>query len=384
MKKVCVITAARSDYGPLRWIIDGVKNCKKLQLQLLVTGGHLSIDQGLTYKHIENDGYYIDEKVEMLISSESAVGVVKSMGVCSIGIADALHRLSPDMIIVLGDRYELIPICSAALVMNIPIAHISGGDVTEGAIDNEIRNAITMMASIHFPGVEESAIRIRQMRNSNQSIFVVGEPGLENFLRLPLLSREHLANDLGLEIDRKWILVTLHPETKLSIEKNISIAKNIIKEIILHDDFQVIITKANSDVGGSQINSIMSELTANDPSKFKLVSSLGQIRYLSIMKQAFCMIGNSSSGIIEAPFIGVHVINIGHRQEGRYISNNVISISGSQKSIKDSFKIIHNTSKKNHEPDYYYGDGNTSNRIVKHILSYLYNQNAKNTNNIEC
>lgn len=137
MKKVCVISAARSEYGTLRWTIDEIMHCERLELQLLVTGAHLSTDQGLTFKFIEDDGYQIDEKVEMLISSESPIGVVKSMGVCSIGIADALQRLSPDLIVVLGDRYELIPICSAALVMNIPIAHISGGDITEGAIENE-------------------------------------------------------------------------------------------------------------------------------------------------------------------------------------------------------------------------------------------------------
>lgn len=372
MKKVCVITAARSEYGTLRWTIDEIMHCERLELQLLVTGAHLSIDQGLTFKFIEDDGYQINEKVEMLISSESSIGVVKSMGVCSIGIADALQRLSPDLIVVLGDRYELIPICSAALVMNIPIAHISGGDITEGAIDNEIRNAVTMMASIHFPGVNDSASRIRRMRGNNHNIFVVGEPGLENFIKLPLWNREQLANDLGLNSDSKWILVTLHSETRISIEENISMARNITEVIKLHDDFQVVITKANSDVGGFQINTLMAKIAETDPSKFKLISSLGQIRYLSFMKEAFCVIGNSSSGIIEAPFLGTPVINIGHRQKGRHNCKNVISVSGSFGSIKKALENILNSSKKKKEPDYFYGDGDTSRKIVKHIISFLY------------
>lgn len=172
MKKVCVITGARSEYGLLRWVIDGIDKDEDLQLQLVVTGGHLSPEQGLTYQAIEEDGYHIDEKVEMLLSSETSVGISKSMGLCSIGMTDAFNRLKPDMIVVLGDRYELLPIVGTALVMRIPVAHISGGDITEGAIDNEVRNAVTMMSTLHFPGTEESAARIRAMRQSLDNIYL--------------------------------------------------------------------------------------------------------------------------------------------------------------------------------------------------------------------
>ena len=189
-KNVCVITAARSEYGVLRWIIDEIQHDDKLKLQLVVTGSHLSSDFGYTYKEIELDGYDIDWKVEMLLSSSTRSGISKSMGLCSIGISDAFDMLKPDIIVVLGDRYELLPICSVALLMEIPLAHISGGDITEGAIDDQVRNAITMMSTLHFPGVISSADRIIQMLDSKKNVFVIGEPGLENFKRLSLFSRE--------------------------------------------------------------------------------------------------------------------------------------------------------------------------------------------------
>ena len=193
IKKVCIVTASRSEYGLLRWLIDEVNNDHQLCLQLIVTGTHLSPEFGLTYTEIEKDGYEINEKVDMQISSSDQSGIVKSMGICSIGFSDVFDRLKPDVVIVLGDRYELLPICGAALLMKIPIAHISGGDITEGAIDDQVRNAVTMMATLHFPGVENSAKRIERMRGASKGIHPVGEPGLDNFIRLTLWNRENLA-----------------------------------------------------------------------------------------------------------------------------------------------------------------------------------------------
>ena len=204
MKKVCVITAARSEYGVLRWTIDGVQKNPNLELQLVVTGAHLQAEHGYTYKCIEEDGYAIAAKVEMGLNSDTKEAIVESMGRCSVGFAKALSNLQPDLIVVLGDRYELLPICSAALVMKIPIAHISGGDVTIGAIDNEVRNAVSMMASLHFPGVEESANNIIRMRNSFKNVWCVGEPGLDNFRRSTLMSRRKLAENIGIPIKNKW------------------------------------------------------------------------------------------------------------------------------------------------------------------------------------
>jgi len=281
-KNVCVITAARSEYGVLRWIIDEIQHDDNLKLQLVVTGSHLSSDFGYTYKEIELDGYNIDWKVEMLLSSSTRSGISKSMGLCSIGISDAFEMLKPDIVVVLGDRYELLPICSVALLMGIPLAHISGGDITEGAIDDQIRNAITMMSTLHFPGVISSASRIMQMLDSKKNVFVVGEPGLENFKRITLLSRESLAESLNLDINKKWILITQHPETKTSLENNLVMASNIIKSLDVFDDIQVVITKANADFGGKQINDYFEDISLKNSDKYKFHSSLCQYQQMYV------------------------------------------------------------------------------------------------------
>ncbi|MEI6555032.1 MAG: UDP-N-acetylglucosamine 2-epimerase [Paludibacter sp.] len=372
-KNVCVITAARSEYGVLRWIIDEIQHDDKLKLQLVVTGSHLSSDFGYTYKEIELDGYDIDWKVEMLLSSSTRSGISKSMGLCSIGISDAFDMLKPDIIVVLGDRYELLPICSVALLMEIPLAHISGGDITEGAIDDQVRNAITMMSTLHFPGVISSADRIIQMLDSKKNVFVVGEPGLENFKRLSLFSRESLAVSLNLDINNKWILVTQHPETKTSLENNLVMASNIVKSLDVFDDIQVVITKANADFGGKQINDYFEDISLKNSDKYKFHSSLGQLRYLSFMNEAFCIIGNSSSGIFEAPFLAKPVINIGKRQKGRHLCKNVMSVSGFDDSIINAIKSVSsNSSLIELSSDYYYGTGFSSKQIVGHLKDYLF------------
>lgn len=216
---------------------------------MLVTGSHLSSEYGFTYREIKDDGFQIDKKVEFLLSSSTATGIAKSMGLCSISISDALSDLSPDLMVVLGDRYELLPICSAALVMRIPIAHISGGDITEGAIDDQIRNAVTMMSHLHFPGTESSAERIIRMIGSTENVFCVGEPGLDNFLRLELMDRKVLAENLGLDINKKWYLVTLHPETKESLSYNLSLARNLMETLKDDSGMQAVITQSNADLG---------------------------------------------------------------------------------------------------------------------------------------
>ena len=371
-KKVCVVTAARSEYGVLRWLIDSINKNRQLTLQILVTGSHLSKEHGYTFKEIEADNYVINEKVEMLTSTDTQCDIIKSMGLCSINIADSFERLKPDLIVVLGDRYELLPICSAALLQQIPIAHISGGDITEGAIDDQIRNAVTMMSSLHFPGVKDSAERIQRMIGKEETVFVVGEPGLDNFKRLDLLSRKDLSVSLDVDVTKKWILVTYHPETKRSLEENLCVATQIVKTLENLDNIEVVITKANADFGGSQINDLFFSAVKNNPSKFKLYSSLGQLRYLSFMKEVACVIGNSSSGIIEAPCLGKPVLNIGDRQKGRYLCENVLSVS-SQCQLIDTAIVDIVTNDQKYAFDYYYGDGNTSERIVEDILNYLKN-----------
>lgn len=371
MKKVCVITAARSEYGLLRWLLQELDVNKDIQLQLLVTGAHLSLEQGFTCNEIEADGFIIDKKIEFLLSTSTSVGIAKSMGLCAISISDAFNDLSPDMIVVLGDRYELLPICNVALVMGIPIAHISGGDITEGAIDDQIRNAVTMLSTLHFPGTHDSANRIARMIGVDKNIHVVGEPGLDNFLRYQLMDRKQLAHSLQLDINKQWVLVTFHPETKETVLNNLLMAEKIIEALRDKPGIQVVITQANADLGGVEINSYFKEVSNKDPEKFQMYSSLGQLRYLSLMKEAFIVIGNSSSGIVEAPFLGKPVINVGRRQLGRHLCRNVVTVSGFDETISDALNSL---SLKDTFSDYYYGDGMTSLRVATIIHKYLFNE----------
>lgn len=366
--RICIVTAARSEYGLLKWIIDGVHQDPELELQLVVTGAHLSEEHGLTYRFIEEDGYPIIAKVDMQLSSDDKASIVRSMGKCSEGFADAFAKLSPDVVMVLGDRYELLPIVSAALVMGIPVAHLSGGDVTEGAIDNEVRNAISMMSAIHFPGVESSAENLRRMLGRTAQIYTAGEPGLESFLRFELMSREELAENLQLDTNKKWCLVTLHPETKLGLEENLTMVKNLFEAMRDTEGVQFVISKANADFGGMQINTFWEETIKQDENKYKLFTSLGQRRYLSYMRQAAGVIGNSSSGIVEAPFLGIPVINIGDRQKGRHLCKNVIQTNCDSESLKKAFAQMLA------QPtivDNYYGDGHTSEYVVSVLKDWL-------------
>lgn len=369
MKTVCVVTASRSEYGLLRPMMRLLKNSDVVDLKIIVTGSHLSPEHGMTIHDIEEDGFYVDKKVEMLLSTKTSVGIIKSMGLCSIGFADALDELHPDLLVVLGDRYELLPICSSALLMGIPIAHLSGGDITMGAIDDQIRNAITMMSSLHFPGTRDSAERIIKMIGTGKNVFPVGEPGLDNFYEISLMSREELANSLSLDIDKKWILLTLHPETKQSLTYNLLMAKNLITALSNVSGCEIVITKANADIFGNEINTFFSNVTASKK-QFSLYSSLGQRRYLSFMKEVDFLIGNSSSGIVEAPFLGKPVINIGDRQLGRHICKNVICCSSSLLDIQQALDMIDN----HRIIDTFYGDGCTSTKLLNHILYYLENK----------
>lgn len=367
--KICIITAARSEYGLLKWVIDGVHHDEKLQLQLVVTGAHLSEEHGYTVQFIEEDGYPIAARVDMHLASENRTAIVRSMGHCSIGMADTLADLNPDMVVVLGDRYELLSIVSAAMVLGIPVAHLSGGDVTEGAIDNEVRNAVSMMSSLHFPGVESSAENLKRMLGTDRNIFTAGEPGLESFLRYELMSREELAENIELDVNKPWCLVTLHPETKISIEENVAMAENLFRVMEGLNDVQFVISKANADYGGSQINAFWDEAVAKNIEKYKLFISLGQRRYLSFMRQAAGVLGNSSSGIVEAPFMGIPVVNMGDRQKGRHLCKNVIQCGRSYDEILDAVNRMQAQPKM---VDTYYGDGHTAEKVIAHIKEYLH------------
>lgn len=368
MKKICIITAARSEYGLLKWVIDGVHNDKELELQLVVTGAHLSEEHGRTVQFIEEDGYPITARVDMHLASDSKKDIVRSMGQCSIGMADTLYDLQPDVVVVLGDRYELIPIVSSALVMGIPVAHISGGDVTEGAIDNEVRNAVSMMSAIHFPGVESSADNLRRMLGKEAPIYTAGEPGLESFFRFDLMSRNGLAESIGLDVEKPWCLVTLHSETKLSLDENLEMVRNLFEVMQQTNDVQFVISKANADFGGKQINDFWDEAVKQNQGKYFLFTSLGQRRYLSFMQQTVGVIGNSSSGIVEAPFLGIPVVNIGDRQKGRHLCKNVIQCDRTKEAITEAINKMLVQPKM---VDTYYGDGHTSEFIINKLKEWL-------------
>lgn len=366
--RVCIITAARSEYGLLKWVIDGVYHDTELELQLVVTGAHLSGEHGKTICFIEKDGYPIAARVDMHLTSDNRKDIVHSMGYCSIGMADVLDELQPDVVMVLGDRYELLPIVGSALVMGIPVAHLSGGDVTEGAIDNEVRNAVSMMSTIHFPGVERSAENLRRMLGNEAFIYTAGEPGLESFLRFDLMSRSELAESIGLDVEKPWCLVTLHSETKLLLEENLELVQNLFETMQQTKNVQFVISKANADFGGMQINEFWNESVKQDADKYHLISSLGQRRYLSFMRQTVGVIGNSSSGIVEAPFLGIPVVNIGDRQKGRYLCKNVIQCDRTKDAIVEAFEKMLAQPK---IVDTYYGDGHASEFIIKKLKEWL-------------
>lgn len=369
MKKVCIVTAARSEYGLLRWVIDGVYHNDDLQLQLVVTGTHLSEEHGMTVSFIEEDGYPIAARVDMQLAFANKSDIVRSMGYCSMGMAQTLADLNPDIMVVLGDRYELLPIVSAAVVMGVPVAHISGGDVTEGAIDNQVRNAVTMMSSLHFPGTKPSYDNICRMTGTANNVYVTGETNIDNFEHYQLLSRRELSESLNIDQNRRWVLVTLHPETRISLEANLAMARDLMVALQSVEG-EIVITQANADFGGAQMNEIFKKATTENPS-IHFVPTLGQMRYLSFMKEVECVIGNSSSGIVETPHLGVPTVNIGDRQKGRYLCSNIVSCGRSLSAMKESIDNAVNHGK--YESNNYFGDGHASEIIVDTITKYLNN-----------
>ncbi len=370
MKKICFVTAARSEYGLMKWLMKEIERSDEFELQIIATGGHLLKEQGYTIDRIRKDGFTVNEVVDPDLMFDSTKEIAVSMGRIAERIADSFERLKPDYVAVLGDRYELLPICSTAFMMGIPIIHISGGDETEGAIDNGIRNAVTMLATYHFPGVFESAERIRRMRGCSDNIWVVGEPGLDSFKREEMLDRNEISKRLGLLRDKKWALMTYHPETRDNMENDLAAVENCFKALSDHDELQVIMTYANSDCGGSDINKLIEKKAADDNGKFKCIPSLGGQMYLSLMKEASLMIGNSSSGIVEAPSVRVPVVNIGNRQKGRHLCSNIIQCKKELDDIKTAVNKALTDEIDEIDLDYW-GEGNTSEKIYEILRKTL-------------
>lgn len=372
MKKICVITGTRAEYGLLRPLINRVKEDKDLKLQLIATGMHLSPEFGLTYKEIEEDGFIIDEKIEILLSSDTSVGISKSMGLAMIGFADAFARLNPDMVVVLGDRYEIFAAASTAMVSRIPIAHIHGGETTEGAFDEAFRHSITKMSYLHFTSTEEYKNRVIQLGEDPDRVFNVGAIGIESIKTLKLLGKEELEENIEFEFGKKTVMVTFHPVT---LEENTSAEQfgELLLALDKLQDTKFIFTKANSDTDGRIINKMIDDYVNKNKEKSVAFTSMGQLRYLSALQYTDLVIGNSSSGIVEVPSFNIPTINIGDRQKGRTQSDTVINCEPTIDSIIEAinFGFSDEFRKKIRRSKNIYGDGNVTGRILYVIKDSL-------------
>jgi UDP-hydrolysing UDP-N-acetyl-D-glucosamine 2-epimerase len=315
-RRVCVVTGSRAEYGLLYWILRAIQQSPALELQLAVTGTHLSAAFGLTYRQIEADGFTIDEKVDMGLEQDSELAVSLSMGKAVLGFAVALDRLKPDILLVLGDRYEILAAASAAMLQRIPIAHIHGGESTEGLIDEAVRHAVTKMSHIHCVAAEPYRRRVIQMGEQPRNVHVVGAAGFDHLANTPLLQRSELEEAIGFALGERNFLVTLHPET-LSDASPAQQVTPLLEALARFPDARIIVTGSNADPAGRRISALLQAHAERHPQQYCYRESLGQTRFLSLLKLVDVMIGNSSSGIIEAPAIGTPVVNIGDRQRAR-------------------------------------------------------------------
>jgi UDP-hydrolysing UDP-N-acetyl-D-glucosamine 2-epimerase len=364
--KVAVFTGTRADYGLLYWLLKEIQASDFLELQLVVSGMHFSPEFGETWKQIQADGFHVDARVEMLLSSDTAVGVVKSMGLGVIGFADAFDRLRPDLLVVLGDRFEALAVVQAAMIMRIPVAHLHGGELTEGAYDDAIRHAITKMASLHFTAAEPYRQRVIQMGEPPELVFNVGALGLERQLRDEPMSARELAESIGFEPGLHYFLVTYHPATTTCEDSAKSVGA-LLEALDRFPGYRVILTYPNADNGGKGIIPIIEKYAAGSAGRAIAVPSLGSRRYLSALSRAGAIVGNSSSGIIEAPSLGIPTVNIGTRQLGRLAASSVIHCGQDSHSIFEAINKAVSPSFASHcrgvvNP---YGQGDASCKIVR-------------------
>lgn len=377
MKKVCVITGTRSEYGLLAPLIKKLQSQSEFKTEVVVTGSHLSAEYGYTYKCIEEDGILINKKIDILSSDNSAVGITETMANAIKKFGQYFNIAKPNLIIILGDRYEIFAVATAAAVLNIPIAHLHGGEVTLGAYDEFFRHGITKMSSLHFTSCEEHRKRVIQLGENPDTVYNVGAIGIENIKEMNLLSREELSKSINFNLDSKYALVTFHPVTleKTSVSEQ---CNEVIQAMRKCKDLKFLITKANADDGGRIINELLEQLAFEFPDKISLHTSLGQLRYLSAMKYCRFVLGNSSSGLIEAPSFHIPTVNIGNRQKGRMHGKSVIDCPANKKAILESIELAQDQCWRNSHlnEENPYGNGNVSDEIVNHIKEFL-NSNSK-------
>lgn len=338
MRKICVFTGTRADYGLLQPLMRGITQTPGLELQVIASGTHLSPEFGNTYLEIEKDGFQIDAKVEILLSSDTSVGIAKSTGLGLINYSETLSRLQPDLVVILGDRFEAFAMAASATICKIPIAHLHGGELSCGAIDEAFRHAITKMSHLHFTSTEAYRQRVIQLGEAPERVFNVGAIGVENIKSLPLLDRQALEKAINFPLGEAVLLVTFHPVT---LENNT--AGKQFQEVLLalkeFPQFKIIFTKANADMDGRVINQMIDTFVEQNPDRTCSFTSMGQLRYLSTMRQVTAVVGNSSSGIIEAPSLKVPTINIGDRQKGRIKAPSIIDCQPTKKAITESLEL---------------------------------------------
>lgn len=360
-RKICVVTGTRAEYGLLYWLMKELQEDPDFELQIIATGMHLSPEFGLTYQQIEQDGFIINEKVEMLLSSDTPVGITKSLGLATIGFADSLERLSPDLLVVLGDRYEILAAVQAALIARIPVAHIAGGDTTEGAIDEAIRHSITKMSHLHFVTNEISAQRVRQLGENPAHVYNVGHTGIDAIKRVRLLEKKELEESLGFAFKPINFLVTFHPVTLEEASSQTQFQELLNALDSLGPEVGIIITKPNSDTDGRVLIKMIDEFCQTRPNVQAYVS-LGQQRYLSTIHYVDAVIGNSSSGLYEVPAFKKPTINIGDRQKGRLKSSSVIDCPPEKEAIIQAIQMGLQQDWSGVES--MYGDGGASEKII--------------------
>jgi len=338
-RKICIVTGSRAEFGLLYWLIKKVMVDQDLKLQLVVTGMHLSSNFGLTYKEIEKH-FNIDKKINIQLSSDTSMGISKSMSIAQTSFSKAYNKLKPDIIVVLGDRYEIFSAASAAMIAKIPIAHIHGGEITEGSWDDSIRHCISKMAYLHFTATKEYKNRVIQLGEEPRRVFNVGGMGIENIKRLKLLDKNEFEKSINLKLNEKNILVTFHPVTLeyKTAKKQFQELLNAIKGL---KNTNIIFTKSNSDIDGRIINHMIDEFVNKNSNKSAGFFSLGQLKYLSALQYVDAIVGNSSSGLLEVPSFKIATINIGDRQKGRIKAKSVIDCSPNSKSIKKAFIKIY-------------------------------------------
>lgn len=370
-RKICVVTGTRAEFGLLRWLMYEISRHPALALQVVVTGMHLSPEFGCTYQEIEEAGFQIDAKLEMLLSSDSSAAVTKSMGLGVIGFADLYDRLAPDIVVVLGDRFEIFAAASAAMIAGIPVAHLHGGETTEGAFDEAIRHSITKMSHLHFVAAEEYRRRVIQLGEYPDRVFNVGGMGIDAIKHMKLLSREELESSLNLTFGKRNLMVTFHPVTLEGGASSAAQMRELLQALSELEDTTLIFTMPNADTGGRELTAMVREYVQSHPNS-RVFTSLGHLRYFSCLAQVDGVIGNSSSGLAEAPSFNIGTVNIGDRQKGRLKADSVIDCKPDSHSILKALRRLNSAEfqdvlKSVNNP---YGNGGASEAIVNTLADY--------------